>query len=103
MPCSKISSANCRSAGQWHRPDHHGVDAEHLRVCRLQIMRRTAKSPDDRQHAVGVHPFGGVRAAADLVQQGGGRAAVSGIVPMPDREVLTHDVLNAGTAGRQHA
>jgi hypothetical protein len=26
-----------------------------------------------------------------------------GIVAMPDREVLTHDVLNAGTAGRQHA
>lgn len=45
MPCSSTSSASCRSAGQWHRPDHHGVDAEHLRVYRLRIMRRTAKSP----------------------------------------------------------
>ena len=62
--------------GQLQRPDHHGVDAEHLRVRRLRIMRRQAggEVADDRQHAVDVHPLGGVRAAADLVQQGGRRA-----------------------------
>jgi len=44
-----------------------------------------------------------LRCAADLVQQGGRRAAVSGIVAMLDREVLTHDVLHAGTVGRRPA
>ena len=50
--CSRISSASCRSAGQLHRPDHHGVDAEHIRVRRRRIMRRQADGEvaDDRQH-----------------------------------------------------
>ena len=55
------------------------------------------------QHAVGVGPFGCLRAAPDLVEQGGGRAAVVGVVAVLNRKVFTHVLLNSGAAERQLA
>ena len=63
------------------RPDHHGEDAERLHACRLGIVGCQAGGDvvDDCQHAVGVGPFGCLRAAPDLVEQGGGRQPLSGL------------------------
>ena len=40
-------------------------------------------------------PPGCVRAAPDLVEQGGGGAAVAGVVAVLNRQVLTHELLEA--------
>src|SRR2546426_539994 len=58
---------------------------------------------NDGQQAVGVGPLDRVRAAAYLVEQGGGRAAVGGVVAVPGREVGMHVLLDSGAAGRHRA
>src|SRR6185437_2017583 len=54
---------------------------------------------DDGQQAVGVCPLGCVRAAPDLVEQGGGGAAVAGVVAVLNRKVFTHVLFDSGAAG----
>ena len=54
---------------------------------------------DHDKQAVGVRALGGVGGACDLVEQGGGRAAVVGVVAVLDRKVLAHDLLKSGAAG----
>src|SRR5437763_6292804 len=73
-----------QGAGELERPDHHREDAERLRACQLLIVRRQAGGDvvDDGQQALGVRPLDCLRAATDLVEQGGGRAAVVGAVAM---------------------
>jgi hypothetical protein len=43
-----------------------------------------------------VYAPGGIRAAGDLVEQGGGRAAVGRPVAMPDRQVFPQHLLGSG-------
>ena len=90
-----------QGAGELQCPYHQGEDAERLRTCRGRIVGRQAGGDvvDDSQHAVGVGPLGCVRAAPDLVEQGGGGAAVAGIVAVLDRKVFTHVLLDSGAAG----
>jgi hypothetical protein len=94
-----------QSAGELERPDHHREDAERLHACRLRIVRRQAGGDvvDDDQHAVGVRPLDRVRAATDLVEQGGGRAAVVGAVAVLNRKVSTHVLLQSGAVRRLRA
>ena len=108
MPCSRTSSASCRSARareSWSVPT---IRAKTLSVftradCGSSGARRAAMSSIDDQHAVGVRALGCVRAAPDLVEQGGGWAAVLGVVAVLDRKILAHDLLESGAAGRLRA
>ena len=94
-----------QGAGELQCPGDQGEDAERLHACPLRIVRRQAGGDvvDDGQQAVGVRLPGGVGAAADLVEQGGGRAAVAGVVAVLDRKVFTHVLLDSGAAGRHRA
>src|SRR4051812_32794407 len=71
------------------RPDQQGVDAERRGAGRVRVVRGQAGGDvfDEGQQGVGVGPSGGVGAAADLVEQGGGRATVLGVVPVLGRQV----------------
>ncbi len=94
-----------QGAGELRRPDHQGVDAERLRAHRLRIVgcHPGGDVVDDGQHALGVRAPGGIRAAGDLVEQGGGRAAVLGAVAMADREVFPQELFGSGVAGCRRA
>jgi hypothetical protein len=71
-----------QGAGELQCSCHQGEDAERLGACRRRVVRVQAGGDvvDDGQQAVGVGAPGGFRAAAYLVEQGGGRAAVGGVV-----------------------
>src|SRR5438445_10227507 len=73
-----------------HRPHQQREQAECLRVCGLRIFRRekACEVVGDVEHAVGVGTLGVVGGSTDLIQQGGGRAAVGGVVPVLDGEVF---------------
>ena len=108
MPWSRTASASCRSARARESCSVPAIRAKTLSVlhaCRGRIVRRQAGGDvvDDGQQAVGVRLPGGVGAAADLVEQGGGRAAVAGVVAVLDRKVFTHVLLDSGAAGRHRA
>ena len=101
MPRSSTSSASCRSARA-----RESCSVPISRAKRLSVVARADSGSSgsqaggdlvgDGQHAVGVGLLRGGRAATDLIEQGGRRAAVLGVVAVPDREVLAHQLLDAG-------
>src|SRR5215217_2033957 len=94
-----------QGAGELQGPDHQGEDAEGLGACRGRILGGQAGGDvvDHGEQAVGVGPLDRVGAAPDLIQQGGGRAAVVGVVTVLDRQVRPNVLLNSGAARRQRA
>src|SRR5947209_5542178 len=92
-----------RRAGGWVAAALGGPDG--LDACRLRIVRRQAGADviDDGQQAVGVGLLDGTGATPDLVEQGGGRAALAGMVAVLDREVLAHVLLDSRAARGQGA
>ena len=94
-----------QGAGQLQCADHQREDVECLDACRLRILRRESGGDvvDDGQQPVGVGLFDGTAAASELVEQGGGRAAIVGMVAVLSGEVFTHVLLDSGAAWGQGA
>ena len=98
-PCSSscVGKVAIRhGAGQLQCPDHPGerredADARRGRIIGFESCRDDV---DDTEQTVGVGPPDHVVAAADLIEQGRGRASLAGVIAMLDRQVPAHQLLD---------
>ena len=78
--------------------------AKRLSVCpradvRIAGSENGGDLVDQFQDPVGVGVFGGVATASDLVEQGGGGAAVLWVVAVLDRQVVAYQLFDSFAVG----
>jgi hypothetical protein len=78
-------------AGQLRRPHHRGEGPDGLAASGLRIRRRQMGGDlfHDGRRVLGVRLLGGVRAAAELVEQCGGGASGAGLVTVFGGQIAT--------------
>ena len=94
-----------KRAGELQRADQQREEAERLPARGLGIAGGQAGGDlvGQSQDPLGVGVPGGIAAAPDLVEQRCGRAAVLQVVPVLDREVLAHQLLDSHAVRRLSA